>query len=577
MAGPAIGGPPSDRWADPDRARTPSCVLISKSGPRPGLLASLAFVAAATVASPALAQDFSVPFSTEPPGTLAVGDTVTISYDLENVSGTAAGTFSVGFVIQNTAATEAYLLHEDIISSLGAFGSLTRTMTFSVPAGYDGFWIAGLIADPWDDTVEVDENNNVYVFNTMITIGGGTTGGAISVTSEALPNAQVGASYSTFLRQTGGTSPTWFVSAGSLPPGLSLSSGGEIFGSPTSAGTYSFSVTAEQTGYTPGTGSFSLTVSESTGGAITLSPTSLPEARVGVPFMAQIAASGGTPPYGYQVISGAPPWLITTGAGMDAGKMTGTPDAVGSYSMMVFVVDSQNVSAMATVSLNVVESGPLTVATTLPAGVTNKPYSGRLVSGGIPPYSVQVTSGALPAGLAIDAATGQLSGLPTAQGNFTFEVAVGDSMGASATGSLTIGVTQEMVLYISSTELVVYTNADAMTPLVAMGGVPPYNWSMIGGELPPGLSFDAAEARIVGRPSEIGAKTATFVVSDAEGTSFQGDVTVRVSIFIPQGGGRTGTDRDSGCQCVTPTAGASGAAGAWMLGLVAFALVRRRR
>lgn len=548
-------------------------MLISKSGLRPGLLASFAFLAAASIASPALAQDFSVPFSTEPPATLRAGDFVSISYDLENVSGTSAGSFSVGFVIQDAAATQAFLLYEDLVSSLGAFGSTTRTMSFTVPSGYDGVWLAGLIADPWDDTIEVDENNNVYVFNTMITIGGGTTGGTIVVNSESLPTAQVGVSYSKFLSQSGGTAPSWYVSAGSLAPGLSLSSGGEIYGAPTGAGTYSFSVTAEQAGYTSGTASFSLTVSENTGGGITLSPTSLPEARVGVPFMAQIAASGGTPPYGYQVISGAPPWLITTGAGMDAGRMSGTPDAVGSYSMMVFVVDSQNVSAMATVSLNVVESGPLSVATTLPAGVTGKPYSGRVVSGGIPPYSVQVTNGVLPAGLTLDATTGAIAGVPTAQGNFRFDVAAADSIGASATGSIVVDVTQEMVLYISSTEVVVYTNADAMTPLVATGGVPPYNWSMVGGVLPPGLTFDSVEGRIVGRPTQIGAETATFMVSDAEGTSYQSDVTVRVSIFIPQGGGRSGTDRDSGCECVTPTSGA----GVWLVGLFAVAMLRRRR
>ncbi|MEQ8273472.1 MAG: putative Ig domain-containing protein [Deltaproteobacteria bacterium] len=541
------------------------------TGPR---LFVLSLLALAGAQSSAYAQDFSVPFSTEPPASLSVGDTVSISYDLENVSGTAAGQFSVGFVIQNTAATEAYLLYEDFVSSLGGFGSTTRTMTFTVPSGYDGLWIAGLIADPWDDLIETDENNNVYVFSTMVTIGGGGGGGAISVTSETLPNAQVGSTYSATLRQSGATSPNWYVSAGSLPSGLSLSSAGEIFGSPTTAGTFSFSATAEQAGLTSGTGSFSITVLEGGGGgAISVSPTSLPEARVGVPFMAQLSASGGTPPYGYQVVSGAPSWLITTGAGTDAGRMSGTPDAVGNYSMLVFVVDSENVSGMATVNLNVAESGPLSVATSLPAGVTNKNYAGDLVSGGIPPYSVQVTNGALPAGLSVDGATGALFGVPTTAGTFTFDIAVGDSAGASATGSFTVDVTEEMVLYIASSEIVVYSNAEAMAQLVAMGGVPPYSWSMLGGTLPPGLSFDAAEGRIIGRPTELGQETATFMVTDAEGTSFQSDVVVRVAIFIPQGSGARGGDRDSGCACVTPTGGASW----WLFGFAALVLLRRRR
>ena len=50
--------------------------------------------------------------------------------------------------------------------------------------------------------------------------------------------------YSDQLTVTGGTSPfTWSVSAGTLPPGLTLgASTGLLSGTPTTAGTYSFTV-----------------------------------------------------------------------------------------------------------------------------------------------------------------------------------------------------------------------------------------------------------------------------------------------------------------------------------------------
>lgn len=54
------------------------------------------------------------------------------------------------------------------------------------------------------------------------------------VTTIVLPNAQVGVPYSQHLAATGGTAPyTWSITAGSLPPGLSMDSTGLISGTPT--------------------------------------------------------------------------------------------------------------------------------------------------------------------------------------------------------------------------------------------------------------------------------------------------------------------------------------------------------
>src|SRR5260370_22004861 len=58
-----------------------------------------------------------------------------------------------------------------------------------------------------------------------------------------LPDGTPTVNYSYVLNATGGTPPyTWRPLDGSLPPGLSLSSGGQISGTPTTVGTYQFSV-----------------------------------------------------------------------------------------------------------------------------------------------------------------------------------------------------------------------------------------------------------------------------------------------------------------------------------------------
>jgi hypothetical protein len=65
----------------------------------------------------------------------------------------------------------------------------------------------------------------------------------LSITTTSLTSGTVGVSYATNLSATGGKTPyTWSIISGSLPSGLSLSTGGLISGTPTTAGTYSFTV-----------------------------------------------------------------------------------------------------------------------------------------------------------------------------------------------------------------------------------------------------------------------------------------------------------------------------------------------
>jgi len=67
----------------------------------------------------------------------------------------------------------------------------------------------------------------------------------LDITTESLENCEVGASYSAFLEADYGTEPySWSLASGSsLPPGLSLVAGtGEIYGTPSQAGTFYFTI-----------------------------------------------------------------------------------------------------------------------------------------------------------------------------------------------------------------------------------------------------------------------------------------------------------------------------------------------
>jgi hypothetical protein len=66
-----------------------------------------------------------------------------------------------------------------------------------------------------------------------------------TITTGSLPGGQVGTGYGAQLNATGGSPPYhWYLIAGSLPAGLSLSSGGLISGTPTTVQTSSFTVRA---------------------------------------------------------------------------------------------------------------------------------------------------------------------------------------------------------------------------------------------------------------------------------------------------------------------------------------------
>ena len=77
----------------------------------------------------------------------------------------------------------------------------------------------------------------------------------------------------------------------------------------------------------------------------------------------------------------------------------------------------------------------------LPSGTVGVSYSATLTaSGGRTPYTWSVVQNQLPVGLALDAKSGNISGVPTEPADFTFTVEVTDRHGATATATLTISI-----------------------------------------------------------------------------------------------------------------------------------------
>jgi hypothetical protein len=162
----------------------------------------------------------------------------------------------------------------------------------------------------------------------------------ITVNPATLPNGAVGTPYNQIVSASGGTAPyTFAVSSGSLPGGLVLNSAsGAITGTPTTAGTFNFSITATDANGCSGSRLYTINIASPGCPIITLSPATLPPGMVLTPYAQQITASGGTAPYTYSIAAGAlPPGLFLNPA---TGLISGTTQQAGIFNFTIRATDS---------------------------------------------------------------------------------------------------------------------------------------------------------------------------------------------------------------------------------------------
>ena len=178
---------------------------------------------------------------------------------------------------------------------------------------------------------------------------------AIVISPSDLADGAATGAYTQMLTATGGsgTGYTFAVTAGTLPAGLTLAANGLLSGTiaPTvGAGYYAFTVTATDSLADTG----SVTASLFVDAAITLGPATVPDAKIGTPYMQQFTAAGGSQMgYTFAVIGGSLPAGLTLAAN---GLLSGTvspSNPAGSYDFTVAVNDSAGMSSSLTESLNV--------------------------------------------------------------------------------------------------------------------------------------------------------------------------------------------------------------------------------
>jgi hypothetical protein len=261
-------------------------------------------------------------------------------------------------------------------------------------------------------------------------------------------SASVGTPYSGSCAASGGTTPlTFSISQGSLPAGLTLTSSGALSGTPTMAGTTSFTVTVTDSGSPAQMASQTISSFVVAPSALSLNCLlAINNAQVGIQYNYSCTAVGGTAPFIYSISAGSlPPGLTLNTA---TGFVTGVPTLAGAYSFTVRVSDSGSPvqTAQSMNSFSILPAQPLSLACQIPNSQVGAVFQGGCGSyGGTMPYTFSL-GGTPPPGLTISTAPNQsgiISGTATTAGTFAFSVKVTDS--SSPPASLTQAISNYVV------------------------------------------------------------------------------------------------------------------------------------
>jgi hypothetical protein len=281
------------------------------------------------------------------------------------------------------------------------------------------------------------------------TAGGGTTVTppscvSPSITSTSTTSGVIGVSF-TYTAVATGKTPITFGATG-LPSGLSINtSTGVISGTPTTAGTYTVTLTATNS---CGSAAKTVVITITTSGScvpgvpvITSSPTA--SVTVGNAFSYTITGSNSPTTF---VATGLPSWLSFAST---TGVISGTPTTTGTYTINISISNNCGLASgtlVITVSNSTGGGGGGGGGCAVPAITSSLSASAMIgsafsytITANNSPTSYNATG--LPSGLTISTSTGVISGTPTLSGSYTIVISATNICGT---------VTANLVLNINS-------------------------------------------------------------------------------------------------------------------------------
>ena len=361
------------------------------------------------------------------------------------------------------------------------------------------------------------QNNNACV--KAFTTTSATTGNAPKIIGYP-PDATLNSPYSATLYASGTKPITWTLSNKSLPDGLTLSSSGEISGTPTKAGNYTFGVTATNA-YGSASANFTMNVNE-----LPIITTTNFTGYVGYNFSETLQLSSVSNVT--WSASGKLPAGLTLNA--STGAITGKPTRAGTYDLTFTANNSAGSSSTSvTFTINPKPIAPKISTSSLPIGMIDESYSGTIRFTGTTPVTLEISG--QPNGLTLNPTTGLLEGTPTAAGTFNMTVKISNIVTTLTGGS---PVTKNIKLVIKAKPPVIatvpsmpdgiagqeYTSVQFYTT----AGTAPIKWIASG--LPKGLTLSAS-GLLSGTPTKAGTYNMNLKATNSGGST-SARVTIKV-------------------------------------------------
>ena len=284
----------------------------------------------------------------------------------------------------------------------------------------------------------------------------------------------------------------------SLPPGITFSNSGLLSGTPTSSNTYTFTLEAVDNGGGSGNRPYT-TFSVGAPNSITINPGSLPDGTRGVGYSQTLTTQNSSGGNVFSISGGSlPPGLSLNSS---TGDITGTPNTGGTFNFTVHVLDSDGDTGTQGYSVNIIV--PIIVnPASLPNGATGTPYNQTVsASNGTAPYTFAVSAGALPTSLALNAATGAITGTPSAAGNFGFTIEATDFNGSKGNRPYNVTISTAPLTINPASLPAGQVGTPYSQTVIASGGNGNYSYAVVSGSLPTGLSLNPATGDITGNPS----------------------------------------------------------------------------
>jgi hypothetical protein len=338
----------------------------------------------------------------------------------------------------------------------------------------------------------------------------------LRIVTPKIPNAAENINYNYALEASGGIPPyEWHLKTGNLPMGLLINKIGIINGKPQSRQSLSFSIEVKDSDI-PAQKTENTFDIEVLPNRLYIYTPYIPNAYTSQAYSTTIKAVLGKPPYIWKHAGQLPPEL-TLHKFSDAVKLEGIPSMPGHYQFSIFVQDSSApyTEVSKTFDMTIYES--LAIQTThLKSALTDNIYSDIInVSGGTEPYNWRIIEGTLPQGLTINASTGEISGRTQNAINSEFLVQVEDSNLPPQRIEI------KLIIYVGN-ELTIVTEVIHQAKqyelfsetLQGVGGIQPYQWHLISGNLPKCVNLNPTTGRIYGRPESHGTYEISIQLKD---------------------------------------------------------------